>query len=973
MKKRLLSALLALCMVVTLLPGMVWAVSNSDITYSVTGGSIYFDAATGTITDCDTSVTEAIIPDKINGIAVTSIGVFAFLACRSLTSVTIPTSVTNIDPEAFSTCTSLTSIIIPNSLTEINSYEFWGCSGLTSITISDSVTDIGLCAFKDCNSLTDVYYSGSESQWKQISVGRDNEPLTNATIHYNSTGPDGTDTSESTLIPDDAVIFNGHYYKIYSDRASWSEAKQKCESLGGYLATITSQEEQSFIETLNSSNKRLWIGAYRDSNFNWQWVTNENWSYTNWGEGEPNNSSNVVSNENCVAIWPNTWNDLNNDNKSEQSGYICEWGDIYTSETVSILAGGNTLNILWDDEWFSNIPIYNHDLAVTSAALSWAVYSENNAKNALESLHFDRDQIESGDFDYPISSQGQAGYVIGQKQVVHDGQSYTLISVLIRGSQDPSENPSDWLSDIFDSGWFDGDSGFEDAAKIILEHLNEYLRRYNLVQSDDVKFLITGHSRGGIVANLVAAELTQHGVLNGAVDRSFGVENVFAYTFASPRPSRGAPELLLGNIYNIINSPDLIPKFPPTSSERYGLDLILPCKKHFNPYYTEENGTQILHTYSEFCRPMQMIYSDLTGKTYDIDEGNLFTVHGIAAYYSWMASHTAEELFGSTNTQTYPTFKHIRVACPVDVYVYDKVGTLLLSIEDDVILVDELAATVEDGVKDLYLPTGQEYDVRIAATDTGAVDYSIEEVETRGVGDEILRTVSFDTIDIVAGDTLTGSVDDSFSIPADDYALTKNDEEVIYPDSDVTHWVNPFTDVSESDWFYDGVTYAAQNGLMQGVGGDKFNPSGTTTRGMIVTILYRLEGEPTVSQTAFTDVAAEQWYTDAVAWAAANKIVEGYGNGNFGPNDSITREQIATILYRYAVYKGYDVSGLANLSSYTDAGTVSSWALTAVRWTNSKGLITGRTTTTLVPKGTTTRAEAATILMRFCQNVAGLE
>lgn len=126
-------------------------------------------------------------------------------------------------------------------------------------------------------------------------------------------------------IPDDAVYFNDHAYKIYGYSITWTEAKQKCEELGGHLVTITSQEEQSFIENLNSSNKRLWIGAYRDDSFNWKWVTNEKWFYTNWGEGEPNNSSNVVSDENCVAIWPQTWNDLNNNNISEQSGFICEW------------------------------------------------------------------------------------------------------------------------------------------------------------------------------------------------------------------------------------------------------------------------------------------------------------------------------------------------------------------------------------------------------------------------------------------------------------------------------------------------------------------------------------------------------------------------------------------------------------------------------------------------------------------------
>ena len=194
---------------------------------------------------------------------------------------------------------------------------------------------------------------------------------------------------------------------------------------------------------------------------------------------------------------------------------------------------------------------------------------------------------------------------------------------------------------------------------------------------------------------------------------------------------------------------------------------------------------------------------------------------------------------------------------------------------------------------------------------------------------------------------------------------------VVFTESEAA-WANPFTDVSESDWFYDGVAYAAQNGLMNGVGSGKFDPGGTTTRGMIVTILYRLENEPAVPQSAFTDVAAGQYYTEAVAWAAANRIVEGYGNGTFGPNDVITREQMAVILYRYAGYKGYDVSGLADLSGYADEGVVSDWALTAMRWANRNGLITGRTATTLAPGGTAVRAEAATILTRFCRDTAGL-
>lgn len=132
-------------------------------------------------------------------------------------------------------------------------------------------------------------------------------------------------TATAAQIPEDAAYYDGSAYKIYLTSATWAEAKQQCEDLGGHLATITSQAEQDFIEKLNSGSRRLWIGGYRDDGNNWNWVTGEPWDYTHWAAGEPNNSSNVVSNENCIAVWPKQWNDLNEKNKSEQSGFICEW------------------------------------------------------------------------------------------------------------------------------------------------------------------------------------------------------------------------------------------------------------------------------------------------------------------------------------------------------------------------------------------------------------------------------------------------------------------------------------------------------------------------------------------------------------------------------------------------------------------------------------------------------------------------
>lgn len=181
----------------------------------------------------------------------------------------------------------------------------------------------------------------------------------------------------------------------------------------------------------------------------------------------------------------------------------------------------------------------------------------------------------------------------------------------------------------------------------------------------------------------------------------------------------------------------------------------------------------------------------------------------------------------------------------------------------------------------------------------------------------------------------------------------------------------PFGDVKSADWFYNDVKYVYEKDMMAGTAADVFAPNATTTRAMIVTILYRLEGSPAVTGTsAFVDVPAGQWYTDAVNWAAANQIVKGTSATTFAPNDSITREQMAAILYRYAQYKGYDVTKKADLSGYSDNGQVSAYAKDALAWANAAKLINGVTNTTLAPQGNATRAQVSAILHRFCDGVA---
>ena len=179
---------------------------------------------------------------------------------------------------------------------------------------------------------------------------------------------------------------------------------------------------------------------------------------------------------------------------------------------------------------------------------------------------------------------------------------------------------------------------------------------------------------------------------------------------------------------------------------------------------------------------------------------------------------------------------------------------------------------------------------------------------------------------------------------------------------------NPFTDVSEKDWFYGDVMFVYENGLMLGASKALFSAHGTATRGMMATILWRMEGSPVPKgKNSFTDVEAGKWYADAITWTAENSIFAGYGKDKFGPDDPITREQLAAIFYRYADYKGYDLTVKGNPDKFKDADKITDYAETAMQWAVDSGLVKGKSGNLLDPQGTATRAEIAAMLHRFIE------
>ena len=179
----------------------------------------------------------------------------------------------------------------------------------------------------------------------------------------------------------------------------------------------------------------------------------------------------------------------------------------------------------------------------------------------------------------------------------------------------------------------------------------------------------------------------------------------------------------------------------------------------------------------------------------------------------------------------------------------------------------------------------------------------------------------------------------------------------------------PFADIPADAWYYEDAAYSYAGGLLSGTGKTSFSPEDTMTRAMLVTVLWRMEGKPAAAGSPFSDVKPDAYFAEAAAWAAENKIAEGYGGGKFGPNDPVTRQQLAAILWRYAGYKGYDLTAAADLSGFADGQAAAPYALPALRWACGEGLLRG-SGGRLLPEGPASRAQAAAILHRFCELTA---
>ena len=714
MRKRILSIILVLCLLCALLPAAALpasaAKSDTDIAYPVEGGSIYFDKASGAITDCDTSVTKANIPSTIDGVAVTSIGYSAFINCSSLTSVTIPESVTSIGGYAFGNCNSLTSVAIPNSVTSIGAYAFCACSSLTSVTIPNGVTSIGDSAFSYCSSLTAIDVAAGNTAY--ISV--------------------------------DGILFNKEKSTLIIYPARKTEAEYSIPN------SVTSIDNYAFCDCSSLTS-----------------VTIPD-SVTSIGDEAFESCSSLKS----VTI-PNSVTSI-----GDSAFSFC------SSLTAIDVAAGNTAYSSVDGVLFHK---EKSTLVAYPAGKTEAEYSIPNSVTSIDNYAFSYcSSLTSVTIPDSVTSIGKCAF---------EGCGLTSVTI-----PNGVTSIGDWTFafcssltsvTIPDSVMSIGDWAFEDCSSL------------------------TSVTIGNSVTSI--GEMT------------------FYYCSS------------LTSVYFRGNAP---------------------------------------------------IIGEKVFQIWDKETQEVVAIPNLTLYYI--------EGKGGWTTPTwngYPT-------------------------------------ATWDGVN---VPHTHSYTAAVTVPTCAERGYTTHTCE--------------------CGDSYKNTYVDALGHDYKDGVCTRcgeKDPNAVPPVA--------YGDVSEKAWYYDAVQYATKNGLMNGVGGNKFDPNGEMTRAMLVTVLWRYAGQPKEGKNTFTDVPNGKWYTDAVAWAAENGIVNGVGNNRFNPNGDITREEMATILFRYANKNGIDTSKRGNLNLFPDANQVSDWAKDAVQWTVAEGIING-SDGKLLPRGNATRAQVATIFMRLIENI----
>ncbi len=573
------------------------------------------------------------------------------------------------------------------------------------------------------------------------------------------------------------------------------------------------------------------------------------------------------------------------------------------------------------------------------------------------------------------------GVGIANKEITVNGEKYTVIGIGLRGCGYYAE----WAGDL--NVGLEGDhTGFAICRDTAFAFLQQYLANHPEI-SGRIKIWCTGYSRGAAGANMLGGKLDDMMMSGERLGKNvtLSAEDVYVYTFEAPM---GADASKVGgkvynNIHNIINYNDLVVRVPPECMgfARYGVDHVMPSAKLDADY--DELKANMLAVFNTF---------ENAGE-YRIDDFKYVTVTPAAT-----ADKIIESIKGNVMTQG--EFLDIFVeklftkvfTTRAEVYAaQDDIQELVLPLigtypEQWDTVKQSLAENARDNLARIMaaLMKGEDSAVEVIADiildtmrDAGITEYNAGQVRemirplvrvllklTAACPNE-LATLLYNIVGIMSAHYGELGMSWMLSIPADYMTDKQNASE---PEGGL-----PFVDVPDGVWYYDDLSYAYNNDLIKGTGENTFSPDGSVSRGQVVTVLYRLAGEPSVKGKTcpFTDLQGD-WSKDAIIWAYNCGIAKGFSEKSFGENVNVTREQLASFLFRYAdklVYFGKTDIPAGYTASYSDASSVSAYARDAMLWANGAGIITGNPDGTLDPTGNATRAQLVCMIARFDRTV----
>lgn len=628
---------------------------------------------------------------------------------------------------------------------------------------------------------------------------------------------------------------------------------------------------------------------------------------------------------------------------------------------------------------------YNPQLAHMLIAMCNSVHNVQDMENTFDSFGFEQTEVshvvDSGDIIL--------GYGLAKKQLGSLGNEKTLVVITCRGTV----NALEWVSNVDAAANNKHQhSGFSDAADALYKQVVDFVGTNDF---SNVQFVITGHSRGAAAANILAARL---------VDESQSSNKIYAYTFACPDTAviTEGTAAQYPNIFNINNVNDPISWIPGSIWTKSGEKDGHGVNSHWNKY---GKSYWFCEAWDDYKAVLEMPTSipSLVGMA-----GRFGTIHPQNIYLDYLRKEWAlpsrayknrsetltaienanakraqgvrenniKNIYGVLTPESVTMLPEVTVFCPVDVVVYDSAGQMVGQVTNNVIgnvAENKVYICVSDEHKYIYLLDDDKYTIHLCGNDAGTMSYSVQNIDVKTY--EITGQQAFKQVELFSGKEFISDVEVGDSAVETQkvklYVAADNlPEKEVLPDGNGTEvpitsdetWSNPFRDVAEGTWYYDAVRFAYQNSLMSGTSANTFAPNTRLSRAMLAQILYNKEGKPQgIDGKDFPDVAAGTWYANAVKWAGAQGIVAGYGDGRFGPEDDITREQLATMLWRYDGSQQITDTQL----DFRDAGEISSYAKAAMQWAVKNGVIGGKGNKVLDPKGFATRAEVAQILKNY--------